>query len=237
MLYITDGPMQFIHAGVVDLNFISKSAVAPKYCLVCVGLFTSNTYTYGVKKKSHVSFKLENFFSETESLRKYLKKEGKHQMHLQIEEFNQNEIKGINKKHNVLHYNSKLNNEQDMAAEQKIRELKNRHKNFKRLLRMGKLKPNEALRKAIVNIKIFPTKKYGVPPKQAEKKSLKSEEYKLDYDFKPLKKVDKDAARYSRYNMKLEKKIKKKLRSPLNVEEIVFVLSARIKKRSSFHFL
>ena len=34
---------------------------------------------------------------------------------------------------------------------------------------MGKLKPNEALRKAIVNIKIFPTKKYGVPPEQAEK--------------------------------------------------------------------
>ena len=70
-----------------------------------------------------------------------------------------------------------------------------------------------------------------------QKKSLKSEEYKLDYDFNPLKKVDKDVARYSRYNMKLEKKIKKKLRSPLNVGEIVFVLSARVKKRSSFHFL
>ena len=90
MLHNTDGSMQFIHADVVDLNFISKSAVAPKYCLVCVGLFTSNTYTYGMKKKSHVSFKLENFFSETESLRKYLKKEGKHQMRLQTEEFNQN---------------------------------------------------------------------------------------------------------------------------------------------------
>ena len=58
---------------------------------------------------------------------------------------------------------------------------------------------------------IFPTKKNGVPPKETEKKSLKSEEYKLDYDFKCLKKVDKDAARYSRYDMKLGKKTKKKL--------------------------
>ena len=37
-----------------------------------------------------------------------------------------------------------------------------------------------------------------------------------------LKEVDRDAARYSRYNMKLDKKIKKKLRSTLNVGEIVF---------------
>ena len=84
---------------------------------------------------------------------------------------------------------------------------------------------------------IFPTKKYGVPPKEAEKNSLESEKYKLDYDFKHLKKVDRDAARYLRYDMKLDKKIKNKLSSPLNVGEIVFVLSARIKKRRSFHFL
>ena len=78
-------------------------------------------------------------------------------------------------------------------------------------MKKGKLKPNEVLRKATVNMNIFPTKKYGVPPKEAEKKSLKSEEYKLGYDFKCLKKVDKDAARYSRYDMKLDKKTKKKL--------------------------
>ena len=92
-----------------------------------------------------------------------------------------------------MHYNSKLNDEHALAAEQKTRELKNCLKNFKRLLKKGKLKPNEALRKATVNMNIFPTKKYGVPPKEMEKKSLEPEEYKLDYDFKRLKKVDKDA--------------------------------------------
>ena len=98
-------------------------------------------------------------------------------------QFNQNEIKEINKKCNVLHYNSKLNDGHAVAAEQKIKELKNRPKDFKRLLKKDKLKPNEALRKAAVNMNIFPTKKYGAPAEDAEKKSLESEEYKLDYDF------------------------------------------------------
>ena len=80
---------------------------------------------------------------------------------------------------------------------------------------------------------IFPTRKYGVPPEEVQKKSLASEEYKLDYDFKRLKKVDKDADRYSRYNAKRDKKSKKKLRSPLNLGEIVYILSARIKKKDA----
>ena len=39
---------------------------------------------------------------------------------------------------------------------------------------------------------ILPTRKNEVPPEEVEKKSLEYEEYKLDYDFKRLKKVDKD---------------------------------------------
>ena len=65
--------MQLVHADVADLQFFSKSAVAPKYCLVCVELFTSTTYTYGIKK-SQLPVKLENFYSEIEHLREYLKK-------------------------------------------------------------------------------------------------------------------------------------------------------------------
>ena len=94
-----------------------------------------------------------------------------------------------------------------MGAEQKIRELKKRLNNFKRVLSNRKLKPNEALKKATKNINIFPTRKYGVLPEKVEKKSLPSEEYTLDYDFKRLKKVDKDADRYSRYDAKRDKKI------------------------------
>ena len=75
MLHIIDGLMQLIHDDVVDLNFFSKSAAAPKYCLVDVDLFMSKTYTYSMKKGSHLPSKLEKLFSKTESLRKYLKKE------------------------------------------------------------------------------------------------------------------------------------------------------------------
>ena len=80
---------------------------------------------------------------------------------------------------------------------------------------------------------MLPTRKYGVPPEEVEKKSLESEEYKLDYDFKRLKKVDKDAARYSWYDKKVDKRNKKNLRSPLNVGEVVYVLSGRLKKKDA----
>ena len=73
------------------------------------------------------------------------------------------------------------------------------------MLKTGKIKSNEALKKATNNMNIFLTGKYGIPPEEVEKKSLDSEEYKLEYDFKRLKKVDKDAQRYSRYNAKRDK--------------------------------
>ena len=136
----------------------------------------------------------------------------------------------MNKKYDVLHYNSKLNDGHAVGNEQKIRELKSHLKNFKRVFKKGKLKPNEALEKATANMIIFPTRKYGVSPNKVEKNSLIFEEYKLDYDFKRLKKIDKEAARYSRYDQKIDKKVKK-LQSPLKVGEIVLVLSGRIKKK------
>ena len=50
MLHAIDGPMQLIHADVADLHVFRKLAVASKYCLVCVDLFTSETYTNRTKK-------------------------------------------------------------------------------------------------------------------------------------------------------------------------------------------
>ena len=58
MLHTMDGPMQLIHADVADLNFFSKSTVVPKYCLVCVNVFTSKTYTYDMKKKNQLARKI-----------------------------------------------------------------------------------------------------------------------------------------------------------------------------------
>ena len=92
------------------------------------------------------------------------------------------------------------------------------------------------LKKTTNNMNIQPTRKYGVPPNEVEKKSIESEEYKLSYDIDRIRKVDKDAARYARYDLKIDKKSKKKLRSPLQTDEIVFVLSSRIKKKMHLLF-
>ena len=43
MLYTIDGPMQLVHADIAYLQFFSKSAVTPKYCLFCADPFTSKT--------------------------------------------------------------------------------------------------------------------------------------------------------------------------------------------------
>ena len=176
--------MQLVHADVADLQFFSKSVVAPKYCFVCIDLFTSKTYTYGMKK-SKLPVKLEKFYSEIEHLRVYLKKENRDQMRIQTDqEFNQNEITSIDKKYHGLHYNSKLNEEHAVAVKQKICELKIRLRIFKRLLNKGKLKPNKVLKKVTANMNLLPTRKCGVAPEEVEKKSHTSEEYKLTYDFK-----------------------------------------------------
>ena len=50
-LYSINGPMQFFHADVADIHFFSKSAVDPKYALLCVHLFLSKVYVYLMKKK------------------------------------------------------------------------------------------------------------------------------------------------------------------------------------------
>ena len=109
ILRAIDSSMQLIHTDIVDLIFFSESAIAPKYYLLCVYLFSSKVYLYQIKK-SQLAKKLEKFYLEIEQLRSYLKSEGRYRMRLQRDqEFNQNKIKKLNSKHNVEHYNTKLN--------------------------------------------------------------------------------------------------------------------------------
>ena len=102
-LYTVDGPLQFFHADVAYLKFFSKSVVDPKYALICVDLFSSNVYVYLKRKRSNLSQKLKLFYKEIESKR--IKNE---RMTLQTNlEFQQNEIKKLNKKYNVEMFSSK----------------------------------------------------------------------------------------------------------------------------------
>ena len=67
-LFSLNSPLQFFHADVADIRFFSKSAVDPKYALVCVDLFSSKIYLYLMKNKSNLAQKLEKFYNDIDTL-------------------------------------------------------------------------------------------------------------------------------------------------------------------------
>ena len=234
-LYSLNGPMQFFHADIAYLQFLAKSAVDPKYALVCVDLFTSKIYVYTMRKRSSLANKLEKFYQDIQK-----KRSDNEKMRLQTDqEFQQNEIKKINQKYNVEMFSSNIRGGKAFAAEQKIRELKKVIFKTKRTYKLQKKKINskQIVEKAVENLNKTNSEKYGVAPETIEKKTLENDIFKEIYDFYRLVKVTKNANRYERYNEKLDKKQKKKLREPLNIDEKVMVLAERIKKKDAPRFL
>ena len=234
-LYSLNGPMQFFHADIAYLQFLAKSAVDPKYALVCVDLFTSKIYVYTMRNRSNLTSKLEKFYQDIQKKRSYNEK-----MRLQTDqEFQQNEIKKINRKYNVEMFSSRIRGGKAFAAEQKIRELKKVIFKTKRNYKLQKKKINskQIIEKAVENLNKTNSEKYGVAPETIEKKTLENDTFREIFDFYRLAKVTKDANRYERYNEKLDKKQKKKLREPLDIGEKVMALAERIKKKDAPKFL
>ena len=234
-LYSLNGPMQFFHADIAYLQFLAKSAVDPKYALVCVDLFTSKIYVYTMRNRSNLASKLEKFYQDIQK-----KRSDNEKMRLQTDqEFQQNEIKKINRKYNVEMFSSRIRGGKAFAAEQKIRELKKVIFKTKRNYKLQKKKINskQIIEKAVENLNKTNSEKYGVAPETIEKKTLENDTFREIYDFYRLAKVTKDANRYERYNEKLDKKQKKKLREPLNIGEKVMALAERIKKKDAPKFL
>ena len=94
-LYSISKPFEHLHVDIVDLRFLDKSAVDPKYCLLVVDLFTSKVYVYPMKNRTLLAKNMEIFYNDIKS-----KRSGK--MCLQTDlEFNQNKIKELNKKFDV----------------------------------------------------------------------------------------------------------------------------------------
>ena len=119
-LYTVNGPLQLCHADLAYLQVFGKSAVDPKYTLLCVDLFTSKVYVYTLKTKNNLVKKLEQFYKEID-----FKRVKNETMRLQVDlEFQQNQIKKINQKYNVEMFSSKTRGGKAFAAEQKIREFK-----------------------------------------------------------------------------------------------------------------
>ena len=77
--------------------------------------------------------------------------------------------------------------------------------------------------------------KYQLVPQTIEKRSLNPNDNKYFqeiYDFMRLRKIRNNQMRNDKYNQKLDRR-KRKLRSPLNLDEGVFVLAERLKKKDT----
>ena len=112
-LYSIKAPFELFHADIANIKLLSKSALDPHYCLLCVDLFSPKIYTYPMKKRSCFM----KFYEEIET-----KRDSKEQMRIQTDlEFRQREIQKLNQKYNVLMFHTKIRGGKAFAAEQKIR--------------------------------------------------------------------------------------------------------------------
>ena len=230
-LYTVDGPLQFFHADLAYLQFFAKSAVDPKYALLCVDLFSSKVYVYTMRTKNNLPKKMEEFYREID-----VKRVQNEKMRLQVDlEFQQNKIKALNQKYNVEMFSSKNRGGKAYAAEQKIREfkkilfrIKTRYKRLKKRLNSAQL-----IKKAVQNMNNVKSSKYGFEPEYIERESLKDENFKESFDFHRLKRVTKDFKGYKRHDIQFDLKRKKRLREPLAIGERVLILASRLKKKDA----
>ena len=77
--------------------------------------------------------------------------------------------------------------------------------------------------------------KYQLAPETIEKRSFNPNDGKYFqeiYDFMKLRETENNQMRNNKYNQKIDKR-KRKLRSPLNLDEKVLTLSERLKKKDA----
>ena len=230
-LYSINGPLQFFHADLAYLQFFAKSAIDPKYALLCVDLFTSKVYVYTLRSKNNLFKKLEEFYKEIDSKR--IKKE---KMRLQVDlEFHQNKIKELNKKYNVDMFSTKNRGGKAYAAEQKIREFKKILFRIKKTYNRLKKRLNSVklIKKAVQNMNNTKSVKYGLEPEVIEKRSLTDENFKEKYDFYRLNQVTKAFKTYKKHDINVDLRRQKKLREPLAIGERVLILASRLKKKDA----
>ena len=132
-------------------------------------------------------------------------------------------------------FHTRLRGEKAFTAEQKLRV-------FRKLLSRGKrlekqygrrLKPLDLIRKVTQHMNNINSTKHELAPETIEKRSLDpndGEYFQEIYDFMRLRKIGTNQLQNEKYNDKIGRR-KKKLRSPLNLDEKVLVLVERLKKK------
>ena len=181
-----------------------------------------------MRKRNILKKKMEEFYEEVSQKRK-------EKMRLQTDlEFQQNEIKKLNKKYNVEMFSTRVRGGKAFAAERKIREFKKMLLKAKTLYQRNKMKfkANELIRKVTTNMSKTKTRKYQIEPENVEKKYLTDDVFKEKFNFYRLAKIGKEKKRYERYMTKKDSN-KRKLRDPLNIGEKVLVLLERLKKKDA----
>ena len=212
-------PFELLHADIVDIRFLAKSAVDPKYCLLLVDLFSSKMYVYPMKNRSLLAKKLKLFYED-------IKQKRTGRMHLQTDlEFKQNQIKKLNDEFNVEMFHTKVQGGKAFPAEQKITEFKKnllRSKQFEKS-RKNKIKPNDLIKTAVQNMNKTISTKYQLAPETIEKRSLNPNDGKCFqeiYDFMRIRNGENNQMRNDKYDQKIDRR-KRTLRSPLNLDEKV----------------
>ena len=206
-VYRLNNPMQFFHADLADIRFISKSAVDIKYALLCVDLFWSKVYVYLMKKKKKsLARKRELFYPEIKP--KQDQKQEMIRMQTNVE-FLQKEIKKLNQKYNIDMFSTKSRGGKSFAAEQKIREFKKlllKSKQLHKVTKTGRLDLRKLIRNALQKMNNVNSQKYGVPPKAVQKKTLQDKNFRQVDDFHRMVRVSRDAERYKRNDIRFDHK-------------------------------
>ena len=156
-------------------------------------------------------------------------------MRLQVDlEFQQNEIKRLNKKYDVEMFSSHVRGGKAYAAVQKIREFKKllfkSKKAHKAISTNARFNPKKLIHEATANMNNIQSQKYGYPPKAIEENAVRSEKFIDIYNFYRLLKVQKHAERYVHADAKKDNLLRRQLREPLNIDEKVLASAERLKK-------
>ena len=129
-------------------------------------------------------------------------------------------------------FHTRLRGGKAFAAEQKMREFKELLLRSKRLEKQqGKrLEPNDLIKKVTQHMNEAISTKYELAPETIERRSLDPNDEKYFQEIYNF--IENNQSRNDKYSQKIDKR-KRKLRSPLNLDEKVLVLAERLKKKDA----
>ena len=135
-------------------------------------------------------------------------------------------------------YRTKLRGGKAFAAERKTRELKKLLIRSKRIQKLqGKrVKPNELIEKATLNLNNIKSPKYGYALQKVENKSLDrktGQNFQEIYNFNRLWRVKEARLRSEKYAENLQLRQKRTLRSPLDIGDKVLILAEHLRKKDA----